>query len=574
MSLGPFLHRLLGLNRSLVALVLYLVFGAVVCFWRLGVVGLVQMEGMVADGGRTMLESGDWIVPRVYGEIYTYKPALAYWLAALAQSIADPPPEWLLRFPFALSAFVMGLLVLLLLGRITSPRIAFFCSVASISAGLFIQDARIAQFDAPLAAGVGVAVAAACVNLAGNRARASIWLLGYLGLAVGFLAKGVPALMCFAPGLLAAALVTRRFRRFVDWRHVVAVLLFALVAGGYLVAAYRSVGAVAYEQPLLEAKVRGFSWNIRQQADVLSVHDTAGSNQNAGTAARPIGTVLRSGAKPLYIWAAFLPWSLLLPIAFAARVREDPGPTTTLLVRSAQAFLVAGVVTFMATPTHEMRYYLPLCVPVGILSGLVIAGQTSTIRRRAVLSASVVGATLAAAAMFVFGLSVGAPPAPVSHRVVLTIGGLGLLGWTWLSRGNSAKDRGAVLMLLAVAGCLATESLVAQPRRAGKRDLRSQAVALARFLPEQEPVWVLGPADQAGESASLFYYLDRPIRTFRTGVNLPPADSYCVLSSDRLAELPEPSGLVFSELTRVRDPWRTYLLGRCSGGPELIGTGR
>ena len=30
-------------------------------------------------------------------------PALAYWLAALPYGVADPPSEWLLRLPFAVS---------------------------------------------------------------------------------------------------------------------------------------------------------------------------------------------------------------------------------------------------------------------------------------------------------------------------------------------------------------------------------------------------------------------------------------------------------------------------------------
>ena len=63
---------LADLSRWPGALFLYSLVAGVVCFWRLGAIGLVSMEGMVVDGARHMLESGDWIVPRVYDEIYTY----------------------------------------------------------------------------------------------------------------------------------------------------------------------------------------------------------------------------------------------------------------------------------------------------------------------------------------------------------------------------------------------------------------------------------------------------------------------------------------------------------------------
>ena len=43
--------------------------GAVLCFWRLDVGGFVAMEGMVVDGARHMLETGNWLVPHVYDEL-------------------------------------------------------------------------------------------------------------------------------------------------------------------------------------------------------------------------------------------------------------------------------------------------------------------------------------------------------------------------------------------------------------------------------------------------------------------------------------------------------------------------
>ena len=348
------------------ALAIYWVVAGAVCFLRLGATGLVSMEGMVADGARSMMESGDWVVPRVYGEIYTYKPALAYWLAALPQTLADPPPEWLLRLPFAASGFVMGLLVLILIGRAVGPRAGLFCALASISTGLFIQKVRIAEYDTAVAAGVGVAVAAACCNLSSRRPRAGLWLLCYLALAFGFLAKGTPALMVYGPGLLAAGLVTGRWRRLLELRHIVAALLFVGLVGGYLVLAYRSVGPQAFEQPIAEAGVRGVGWRLDQ-----------------GETTTTVATLLRSVAKPALIGAAFLPWSVLLPFSLLlARRRHRADDPSALLLLSAGAFLMAGTLAFMATPTHEMRYYLPLCVPAGILCGMVAAG-VSDLRPRA-----------------------------------------------------------------------------------------------------------------------------------------------------------------------------------------------
>ncbi len=50
----------------------------------LGTSGLdvYAMEGIIAWGGEHMFRSKELFVPRLYGEMYAYKPALAYWLAA------------------------------------------------------------------------------------------------------------------------------------------------------------------------------------------------------------------------------------------------------------------------------------------------------------------------------------------------------------------------------------------------------------------------------------------------------------------------------------------------------------
>ncbi len=67
-----------------------------------------------------------------------------------------------------------------------------------------VQKLLRAEFDMPLALGVGVAVLAACSNLASEQQRPWLWWLGYLGLTVGFLAKGVPALILPKTGMLSA----------------------------------------------------------------------------------------------------------------------------------------------------------------------------------------------------------------------------------------------------------------------------------------------------------------------------------------------------------------------------------
>ena len=90
----------------------------------------------------------------------------AYWLAALPLQVWPRETEWTLRAPFALCTFLTGLAVLWLAGRILGPRPALICALAALTGGLVVQKLHRAEFDPPLALGVGVAILAASSNLA------------------------------------------------------------------------------------------------------------------------------------------------------------------------------------------------------------------------------------------------------------------------------------------------------------------------------------------------------------------------------------------------------------------------
>lgn len=539
-------------------LAIYGLVGAVVCFLRLGATGLVSMEGMVAEGARQMLASGDWLVPRLYGEIYTFKPAMAYWLAALPLALADDPSAGLLRLPFAASGFLMGLAVLLLVGRQAGRRAGLLCAVASVTGVMFLLKGRMAEFDVPLAAGVGVAVAASSVNLTAARPRWGIWLLGYLGLALGFLAKGLPALAVFGPGLLAGALACGRLRRLFGWRHLTAALVFAAIAGAYLWAVWQSAGAAAFEQPLVEARARGFG---RLSAEALAAVPEA----ERFTGGRGwLATVGLSAAKPALIWLVGLPWSIL--VLYPARRRDEANRLLGPMGRCAAGFLVAATLVFVLTPTHEMRYYLPLAVPWGILCGLIADRLIEVHRSRVrwLLRIASGGELIVASAAVLLAAWFPSARVPPAHRLTLAAAGIAAAAaclHLWRRPGRF----GLPLVLASGALCvLLVQVLGFEPYRAARRDQRAEAVQLATHLPAGDTVWVLGPSDVAGKHSSLLYYLDRPVRAFRPGRELPPNGAYCLFTVEDLERLAGTAGIAFRETARVDHDWFSYRLGVCS----------
>ncbi len=76
---------------------------------------------------------------------------------------------------------------------------------------------------------------------------------------------------------------------------------------------------------------------------------------------------------------------------------------------------------------------------------------------------------------------------------------------------------------------------------------------------------MLGPADEAGKHASLFFYLDRPVRAFRLDGELPGAGDHCLLTGRDLDELAAVPDFGFREIARAEHVWFSYRLGVCSG---------
>ncbi len=377
-----------GLDSAPGAVAAFVALAAGLSLPGLGSLGLVRMEGMIAAIAGEMLRSGDWLVPRLYGEVYAYKPPLYYWLVAAGQGITGSSAEWTVRLPAALSGVLLGLAALVVVGRIAGWRRGLVAAVAAVTGALCLQKLRIAEFDLLLAALVGVAIAAAGFALASDDARAAgrAWWICFPALAAGILAKGAPALLWFVPGLLVAVVWTGRSRSLARPGHVAALLVSGALVASYIWLAYAEAGGEVFRQPLEEARLRGADWSWRAAGRTL--------------------------VKPLWIWVYFLPWSVAL---FWGRPERQPDRTAAdRLLTAAWGFLVAGTLVAMAVPTHESRYYLPLAVPVGIVASFGLARMAKS---RSRLARSLpTGALLAVALLFWAAETFAFAPARAARR--------------------------------------------------------------------------------------------------------------------------------------------------------------
>ncbi|MBI4782161.1 MAG: glycosyltransferase family 39 protein [Oscillatoriophycideae cyanobacterium NC_groundwater_1537_Pr4_S-0.65um_50_18] len=88
-----------------VCAILWIALVTLVAFWlHLGGIGLVdETEPLFAEAARQMTVTGDWITPYFNGATRFDKPALVYWIAAIAYKTIGVN-EWSARFPSAIAA--------------------------------------------------------------------------------------------------------------------------------------------------------------------------------------------------------------------------------------------------------------------------------------------------------------------------------------------------------------------------------------------------------------------------------------------------------------------------------------
>jgi 4-amino-4-deoxy-L-arabinose transferase-like glycosyltransferase len=222
----------------------------------LGATSLERAEIYFLDGARSMVETGDWLVPRYRGEPFFDKPALTYWLIAAAFRVFGPS-EAAGRLVPALAALGLAF-VTLWLGRLLLERTtALAGSVVLLTTLGVMTFGRVAMSDMLLALFSTLAFALAVRLFAGE---APVWTLPALGavLGLGFQTKGPVAVLL--PGLGIALLAWRRpLPRFRALPLVLAAALLALLGLGWYVLVFLRLGTAPLEHFFLRENVQRFA---------------------------------------------------------------------------------------------------------------------------------------------------------------------------------------------------------------------------------------------------------------------------------------------------------------------------
>ena len=325
--------------------------GALVFFWGLGDLPLLTFnEARRAVPAANMIADGDWLLPKLNGELYITKPPLIYWAAAATSTLFSTVNEWTVRIPSALSAAVIALLAYRYALRQFGAWSALFTLQLLIANAGFAMLGRRAGIEMLLAALCFSALLSALKYTHENAGRKWL-LLSYFLLGAAVLAKGPIALLFVTLPLLFDALYQRQPRQWQALRDPLGWLIFLLVGSSWYV-------AVTWQM--------GFDiWGATVHKDMV--------NKVYGTAGEPVYNYL------LWLVGDFFPASLLLLIAPLALWRRWKKNTVT--VSLCIAFIVPFLI-YTAFSDKHAKYLLPVYPLLAILLGSRLGDLVSNVGPR------------------------------------------------------------------------------------------------------------------------------------------------------------------------------------------------
>lgn len=195
---------------------------------------------------RAMVETGDWVTPRLFGQPWFEKPALYYWATAIGFRI-HLPAEWAARLPSAIAALAGAVAIGWLASRFYQRDVNSLSSPALLAPLVFCPSVAVIGFsrsaspDMLFTASIALAMASAAEVLARRGALrtleesprqsdlAPLALFG-LFLGVGVLAKGPAAVLLAGGAIFLWMIATGKWRVAIRLAHPVAIAVCCIVA--------------------------------------------------------------------------------------------------------------------------------------------------------------------------------------------------------------------------------------------------------------------------------------------------------------------------------------------------------
>jgi 4-amino-4-deoxy-L-arabinose transferase-like glycosyltransferase len=325
------------------------VFFVIIALW-LGIAASIRQlsvpdEGRYADITRWMVESGDWLTPRIDGIPFFHKPPLLHWLGGGLMEIFGIH-VWVMRLVPVFAGMVMLLSVFWFVSRHAEAKISQTLARSSVlvlaTSLLFYGSSQYINHDLLVAAWISLTVFA-FADYAIKGEKKSLFL-GYFAAALALLSKGLIGVLIPGMILLPWLIFSGNWRRIPALLNPLGLILFFAIISPWLY--------------LAEQKYPNFLhyFFVEQQFDRF-------------------GGKQFNNKQPWFFYVgclaiSFLPWLLLVGTEYSWKTAK------TLLNKNIFGLLIwwtVSVTIFFSLPPSKLAgYILPVAPPLAIYIAMVL----------------------------------------------------------------------------------------------------------------------------------------------------------------------------------------------------------
>ena len=248
-------------------------------------------EPRCAEVAREMVETANYLVPQLNGDLPTGEPPLHFWAISSMALLLGRLDETAVRLPSALAAIASSILVFSIGMRLFSKRVAWLAALVFMSSYKVLWQGRAGQVGMLLTLWTTLAIYAWVRGTLED--RPGLYMLFFLAIGLATLTRGLEGLLPPVLAVVAFLSMTGRFREMRRLFLGPGLVLWLAVTLAWLLPAVAIVGRADFVNLLI--------------TEPLQPLFAIGSSSSHQVASKPWHYYL--GTVP----ADFLPWSLLFP---------------------------------------------------------------------------------------------------------------------------------------------------------------------------------------------------------------------------------------------------------------------
>ena len=292
-----------------------------------------------------MIQSEQWVVPTLAGEVYGNKPPLINWVIAGSFLLTGSESEFAARLPSVLSLLALSLAAFFTLRGQFGVKRSLSVAMVLLTAGSLIEKCRMAEIESVFVALFGFACLSWIALWTSKRSPWLIWTIPYLFIGIGCLAKGPVHFIFWIFFLIPILKAAGGLRQVFHPAHLLGLFLIPLISLPWVFA-----NLAAAEQP--EETVNNWAVEMTKRA-VISKE-----------------ALLDWSTHPLEFLINFLPWTV--PLLFSLWcLRKEKKPSFPMarwdaVTRGCFWCVVLTAGALLCLPGGLPRYLLPLYLPAAI----------------------------------------------------------------------------------------------------------------------------------------------------------------------------------------------------------------